>query len=166
MGARRAGRQPRGIKPGELTLDGPTLANIFLGEIKNWNDPAITKLNPGVKLPTHRDRRRAPLGRFGHHLHLHQLPVQGQRRMEVQGRRRTPRSNGRSASAPRATKALPTTSAQTKGSIGYVEYAYAKQNKLTYAKMINQDGKTVAPTVEAFQAAAAGADWAQRPAST
>ena len=48
---------------------------------------------------------------------------------------------------------------QTKGSIGYVEYAYAKQNKLTYTKMINKDGKTVAPTAAAFAAAAANADW-------
>ena len=53
--------------------------------------------------------------------------------------------------------------AKTKGSIGYVEYAYAKQNKLTYTKMINKDGKTVAPTAEAFQAAAASADWANAP---
>jgi phosphate transport system substrate-binding protein len=53
--------------------------------------------------------------------------------------------------------------AQTKGSIGYVEYAYALQNKLTYTKMVNKDGKTVAPTSEAFQAAAAGADWKSKP---
>ena len=53
--------------------------------------------------------------------------------------------------------------AQTKGSIGYVEYAYAKQNKLTYTKMVNKDGKTVAPTAEAFQAAAANADWEVAP---
>ena len=53
--------------------------------------------------------------------------------------------------------------ANTKGSIGYVEYAYAKQNKLTYTKMVNKDGKTVAPTAEAFQAAAANADWNSQP---
>jgi phosphate transport system substrate-binding protein len=53
--------------------------------------------------------------------------------------------------------------AQTKGSIGYVEYAYAKQNKLTYTKMVNKDGKTVAPTSEAFQAAAANANWKSQP---
>ena len=70
--------------------------------------------------------------------------------------------SGRPASAPRATRASPTTSRSTKGSIGYVEYAYAQQNKLTYTKMINKDGKTVAPTAEAFQAAAANADWDSR----
>ena len=91
----------------------------------------------------HRDRRRAPLRRFGHHLHLDQLSVQGQPGLESKGRLRIPRSNGRSASAPRAVKAFPTTQAQTVGSLGYVEYAYAKQNNLTYAKMINTAGKTV-----------------------
>ena len=60
-------------------------------------------------------------------------------------------------------KASPTTSRNTKGSIGYVEYAYAKQNKLTYTKMINKDGKAVAPTAEAFQAAAANANWKSQP---
>ena len=55
------------------------------------------------------------------------------------------------------------TVAHTKGAIGYVEYAYAKQNKMTYAKMLNKDGKTVAPTAETFQAAAANADWAHAP---
>ena len=83
--------------------------------------------------------------------------------LEVQGRRQHRRCSGRSASAPRATKASPTTSAKTKGSIGYVEYAYAKQNKLTHTKMINKDGKAVAPTAEAFQAAAANADWKSQP---
>ena len=53
--------------------------------------------------------------------------------------------------------------ATTKGAIGYVEYAYAKQNKLTFADMINKAGKTVAPTIDAFQAAAANADWANAP---
>ena len=152
-----------GIKPGELTLDGPTLAKIFLGEIKTWNDPAIEKLNPSVKLPAQADRRRAPFRRLGHDLHLHRLSVEGQRRLEVARSAPTPRWNGRSASAPRATKASPTTSAQTKGSIGYVEYAYAKQNKLTITKMINKDGKTVAPTAEVLQAAAANADWEGTP---
>ncbi len=58
-----------GIKPGEVTLDGPTIANIYLGEITKWNDPAISKLNPGVKLPAHGDCRRPSLGRIGHDLH-------------------------------------------------------------------------------------------------
>ena len=152
-----------GIKPGELVIDGPTLAKIFMGEIKNWDDAAIKKLNPKRQAAEAGDRRRASLGRFGHHLQLHLLSGGRQRRLEVEGRLPRPRCNGRSASAPRATKASPTTSRNTKGSVGYVEYAYALQNKLTYTKMVNKAGKTVAPTSEAFQAAAANADWKSKP---
>ena len=65
--------------------------------------------------------------------------------------------------AAKGNEGVANTVANTKGSIGYVEYAYAKQNKMTYAKMVNHDGKTVAPTMEAFQAAAANADWANAP---
>ncbi len=148
-----------GIKPGELVIDGPTLAKIFLGEIKNWDDAGAQEAQPERQAAEPGDRRRASLGRLGHHLQLRLLPGRRQRRTGSRRSASTPRCNGRSASAPRATKASPTTSANTKGSIGYVEYAYAKQNKLTYTKMVNKAGKTVAPTSEAFQAAAANADW-------
>ena len=70
---------------------------------------------------------------------------------------------GQAASAPRATTASPTTSRRRKGAIGYVEFAYAEQNKLTYADMANKAGKIVSPTMDAFQAAAANADWAHAP---
>ena len=62
-----------GVKPGELVLDGPTLAKIFLGEIKNWDDPAIKKLNPERQAAEPGDRRRPPLGRLRHDLQLHRL---------------------------------------------------------------------------------------------
>ena len=75
-----------GIKSGDLTLDGPTLGKIFLGEIKTWDDPAIAKLNPKRQAAEAGDRRRASLGRIGHHLHLHQLSVEGERGLEVEGR--------------------------------------------------------------------------------
>ena len=90
------------------------------------------------------DRRRPSLGRFGHDLHLHQLSVQGQRRNGSPTSAPAPPSNGRSASAPRATKASPNNVTQTKGAIGYVEYAYALQNKMASVDMINADGKRVA----------------------
>ena len=77
------------------------------------------------------DRRRAPLGRLGHHLHLHQLSVARSARTGSPRSAPTPPSSGRPASAPRATKASPTTSRRPRASIGYVEYAYAKQNKMT-----------------------------------
>ena len=76
-----------GIKPGELTLDGPTVAKIYLGEIKKWDDPAIAKLNPGAKLPKPGDRAGAPLRRLGHDLQLRLLSGRDQPRVEGQGRR-------------------------------------------------------------------------------
>ena len=148
-----------------LPSTGPTLAKIFLGEIKTWDDAAIEKLNPTVKLPSaaiavvHRSDGSGTTFNFTDYL------VEGQRRIGNQRLARTHRSNGRPASAPRATKASPANVQQTKNSIGYVESAYAKQNKLTTTKMVNKDGKTVKPTVAAVQAAAANADWAHAPAS-
>ena len=76
----------KGIPAGKLVLDGPTLANIFLGKITKWNDPAIAKLNPGMKLPSAIDHRGASFGRFRHHLQLHPLPEPGQPGVEVAGR--------------------------------------------------------------------------------
>ena len=99
-----------GVKPGELVLDGPTLAKIYLGKITKWNDPAIKKLNPKLKLPDLGDRRRPPRRRFGHDLQLHQLSRRRSRRTGSPRSARRPRSNGRSASAPRATTASPTMS--------------------------------------------------------
>ena len=133
-----------GIKPGEIVLDGTTLADIYLGKITKWNDPAIAALNPASSCPTG-DRRRPPFGRLGHDLQLHQLSRRRQPGLEAKGRRGRRRSNGRSASAPRATRASPATSRRPSGSIGYVEYAYALQNKLTYTDMMNKAGKMVAP---------------------
>ena len=98
-----------GVKPGELKLTGAVLADIYLGKITKWNDAAIAKLNPGVKLPDSDDHRRAPLGRLGHDLHLHQLPVEGEPRMEAEGRRRhVGRLAGRRRAA-RATRVSPRT---------------------------------------------------------
>ena len=67
-----------GVKPGELVLDGPTLAKIFMGKITKWDDPAIAKLNAKVEAALHRDRRRPPLRRIGHDFQLHLLSVGGQ----------------------------------------------------------------------------------------
>ena len=75
-----------GIKSGDLTIDGPTLAKIYLGEIKKWDDPAIKKLNPNVKLPSQAIALVHRVGRFRHHLRLHQLSVEGEPGLEVEGR--------------------------------------------------------------------------------
>ena len=99
----------QGIKPGQLTLDGETVAGIFLGEITQWDDPKIKALNPGVNLPSkaiavvHRSDGSGTTFLFTNYL------SQRQRRLVEQGRRQHARSNGRSASAPRAMKASPAT---------------------------------------------------------
>ena len=98
-----------GIKPGDLVIDGPTLADIYLGKIKKWDDAGDQEAQPGRESAVDRDRRGASLGRLGHDLQLHLLPRRGQPRLEAARSAPTPRSNGRPASAPRATRASPTT---------------------------------------------------------
>jgi len=151
-----------GVKPGELVIDGPTLAKIFLGEIKTWDDPALKKLNPQAKLPSqpialvHRSDGSGTTFNFTYYL------------SDVSPEWKTKVGTNASVEWPagigaKGNEGVANNVAQTKGSIGYVEYAYAVQNKLTHTKMVNKDGKTVAPTIEAFQAAAAGADWNSQP---
>ena len=136
-----------GIKPGELMLDGPTLAKIFLGEIKTWNDPAIQKLNPSAKLPAqpivvvHRSDGSGTTFLFTDYL----SKVSADWKTKVGANTAVEWPVGIGA---KGNEGVANNVAQTKGSIGYVEYAYAKQNKLTYTKMVNKDGKTVAPTAE------------------
>ena len=151
------------MKPGDVTLDGPTLAKIFLGEIKTWNDPAIAKLNPSRQAAGAGDRRRAPFRRLGHDLHLDRLPVARSARNGRPRSASTPSVEWPVGIGAKGNEGVANNVGQTKGAIGYVEYAYAKQNKLNYAKMVNKDGKTVAPTSESFQAAAAYADWTGTP---
>jgi phosphate transport system substrate-binding protein len=147
-----------GIKSGDLVIDGPTLARIFLGEIKTWNDPAIAKLNPSAKLPSqpiavvHRSDGSGTTYNFAYYL----AEVSPEWKSKVGFNTSVEWPVGIGA---KGNEGVANNVAQTKGSIGYVEYAYAKQNKLTDTKMINKDGKTVAPTSATFQAAAANADW-------
>ena len=151
-----------GVKPGDLTLDGPTLAKIFLSEIKNWNDPAIQKLNPNAKLPNqaiaivHRSDGSGTTYNFAYY--LAEVSPDWKSKVGVNTSVQWPSGIG-----AKGNEGVANNVANTKGSIGYVEYAYAKQNNLTVTKMVNKDGKTVAPTSEAFQAAAANADWKSQP---
>ena len=130
-----------GIKPGELVLDGPTLAKIFLGEIKKWDDPAIAKLNPSAKLPTqaiavvHRSDGSGTTFNFTYY--LAEVSPDWKTKVGVNTAVQWPVGIG-----AKGNEGVANNVAQTKGSIGYVEYAYAKQNKLTYTKMVNKDGKT------------------------
>ncbi|GIK79635.1 MAG: phosphate ABC transporter substrate-binding protein PstS [Pseudorhodoplanes sp.] len=151
-----------GIKPGELVLDGPTLAKIFLGEIKTWDDAAIKKLNPGVKLPSqaiaivHRSDGSGTTYNFAYY--LAEVSADWKSKVGVNTSLQWPAGIG-----AKGNEGVANNVANTKGSIGYVEYAYAKQNKLSHTNMINKAGKNIAPNSETFQAAAANADWKSQP---
>ena len=151
-----------GIKPGELTLDGPTMAKIFLTEIKRWDDPAIAKLNPGVTLPkqaiavVHRSDGSGTTYNFTYY--LSEVSPEWKSKVGTNTAVQWPAGIG-----AKGNEGVANNVAQTKGSIGYVEYAYAKQNKLTHTKMVNKAGKTVEPSSASFQAAAANADWNSQP---
>ena len=147
-----------GVKPGELVLDGPTIAQIYLGKINNWNDPAINKLNPNLNLPNlaianiHRADGSGTTFNFTYYLN----EVSPEWKDKVGSATTVEWPGGIGA---KGNDGVANNVATTKGAIGYVEYAYADQNKLTFASMVNKAGKTVAPTMETFQAAAANADW-------
>jgi phosphate transport system substrate-binding protein len=151
-----------GVTPGELVLDGATLAKIFLGEISKWDDAAIKQLNPNAKLPAqaiavvHRSDGSGTTYNFAYY--LAEVSPDWKSKVGVNTALQWPVGIG-----AKGNEGVSNNVAQTKGAIGYVEYAYAKQNKLTFTKMVNKDGKVVAPTSEAFQAAAANADWKSQP---
>ena len=151
-----------GVKPGDLVIDGKTLANIYLGAITNWNDAAIKALNPKLTLP---DLAIAVIHRadgsgttFNFTDYLSKASPDWESKIGEATSVEWPTGIG-----AKGNDGVANNVAGTKGAIGYVEYAYAKQNKLTYADMVNKDGKTVAPNVDSFQAAAANADWAHAP---
>ena len=149
-----------GVKSGEVTLDGATLANIFLGGVKSWDDAAIAKLNPGVKLPAQPIavvRRSDGSGTtFNFTDYLGKVSADWKNKVGVGPAVEWPVGIG-----AKGNEGVANNVANTKGAIGYVEYAYAKQNNLTFARLVNKDGKTVAPEMASFQAAAANADWAK-----
>ncbi len=151
-----------GIKPGAVKLSGSVLAEIYLGQIKKWSDPAIAKLNPGVALPSmaitvvHRADGSGTTWIFTNYL------------SKVSPTWASKVGNDKAVQWPagvggKGNEGVASYSSRIKGAIGYVEYAYALQNKMTYVLLENQAGKFVAPTSEAFQAAAANADWAHAP---
>ena len=151
-----------GVKPGEMVFDGETLANIYLGKITKWDDAAIKKLNPNVKLPSEAItvvRRSDGSGTtFNFTNYLSKASADWKSKVGEGTAVEWPVGVG-----AKGNEGVSGNISQTKNSIGYVEYAYAKQNKLTYAGLVNKAGKPVQPTVEAFQAAAANADWAKAP---
>jgi len=150
------------MKADELTLDGKTLADIFLGKIKTWDDPAIAKLNPGVKLPStaiavvHRADGSGTT--FNYTDYLSKASADWKDKVGSATAVDWPTGIG-----AKGNDGVANNVAGTEGAIGYVEYAFAKQNKLAWVDMINKAGKKVAPTMDAFQAAASNADWEKAP---
>jgi len=151
-----------GVKPGDIMLDGQTLADIFQAKITKWDDPAIKKLNPNVNLPSaaisvvHRSDASGTSFNFTDYL------------AKVSADWKSKIGSGTAVEWPagvgaKGNEGVSANVGQTKNSIGYVEYAYAKQNKLTYTGLVNKAGKSVQPTNEGFQAAASNADWAHAP---
>jgi phosphate transport system substrate-binding protein len=147
-----------GIKPNDLTLDGKTLAGIFLGDIKTWDDAAIKKLNPGVKLPSdaivvvHRSDGSGTTFNFTDYL----SKVSADWKSKVGSATSVEWPAGIGA---KGNEGVANNVQQAKNSIGYVETAYATQNKLTTTKMMNKDGSAVEANGASVQAAAANADW-------
>ncbi|MCB1188748.1 phosphate ABC transporter substrate-binding protein PstS, partial [bacterium] len=151
-----------GVKSGDLVLDGPTLARIYLGEIKTWDDAAIRKLNPEAKLPSqaialvHRSDGSGTTFIFTNYL----SKVSADWKSKVGNSTAVEWPAGIGA---KGNEGVANNVKQTRGSIGYVETAYAKQNKLTTTRLVNKSGKPVAASPETIAAAAAGADWAHAP---
>jgi len=149
-----------GIKPGELKLSGQALADIYLRQIKKWDDPAIVKLNPGLKLPStaitvvHRSDGSGTTWIFTNYL----SKVSPTWASKVGNDKAVAWPNGEVGG--KGNEGVASFADRIKGAIGYVEYAYALQNKMTYVLLQNRAGKFVAPSSESFQAAAANADWA------
>ena len=151
-----------GVQAGDLTLDGAALAKIFLGEIKSWNDPAIQRLNPKLKLPpqaiavVHRSDGSATTYFLTHYL----SKVSPNWRSKV-GNNTT--VEWRAGIGAKDNEGVANAVAQTKGSIGYAEYAYARHHKLTFTKLVNKDGMAVVPNTASFAAAANNANWEATP---
>ena len=153
-----------GVAPGQMKLTGQALADIYLGKIAKWNDPALVSLNPGVKLPNqpitvvHRADGSGTTFIFTNYLS----------KMSAEWKDKV--GNNASVSWPAPTSSggkgnegVASFVQRIKGAIGYVEYAYAKQNKMAYTLLQNKEGAFVAPNDKTFQSAAAGADWKNAP---
>ena len=149
-----------GITPGQLKLSGEVIANIYLGKITAWNDPAIAKLNDGVKLPetkisvVHRSDGSGTTFNFADY--LSKVSPEWKEKVGADTSISWPTGIG-----GKGNEGVAAYVNQIKGSIGYVEYAYVLQNKMTYALVQNAAGKFVKPDNKSFQAAAASADWSK-----
>jgi phosphate transport system substrate-binding protein len=148
-----------GLAAGKLRLTGPLLADIYQGKVKNWNDPAIVKVNPGVSLPSaaiatvHRSDGSGTTFNFTHYL------------SQVSPSWKSGPGEGKTVAwtggvGGKGNEGVAAYVKQLPNSIGYVEYAYVMQNGMTYALLQNAGGQFVAPSADSFAAAASTADWA------
>ncbi len=153
----------KGIQPGRLKLTPDLLAGLYLGKITKWNDPAIAAINPGVKLPAtdvsvvHRSDGSGTTFIWSNYL------------SKVSPEWKSKVGEGTSVNWPvgvggKGNEGVAQYVQRIDGAIGYVEYAYVLQNRMTYALVRNREGSFVAPSAKAFQAAAAGANWDAAPA--
>ena len=149
-----------GVKPGELVLDGKTLADIFLGKIAKWDDAAIKALNPDVKLPSTAIsvvyRADSSGTTFNFTDYLSKVSPEWKEKVGSNTAVEWPVGFGAKGS-----EGVSTTVNQTAGSISYVEYSYVVANHIGFAKMKNSAGKVIEPSLETFKAAASNADWAK-----
>jgi phosphate transport system substrate-binding protein len=148
----------KGVEPGRLKLTGPVLADIFLGAIVKWNDKRIADLNAGLALPNqaiavvHRSDGSGTTYNFADY--LAKVSSDWQSKVGVNTALEWPAGLG-----GKGNEGVAALTGRTGGAIGYVEYAYARQTKMTYTQLANKEGAFVTPTVAAFQAAAEHADW-------
>ena len=150
----------KGIAPGQIKMSGQVLGDIYLGKITRWNDAALTALNPGVPLP---DAAIAPVRRadgsgtsFIFTNYLSKVNPEWQAKVGEGTAVNWPTGAG-----GKGNEGVAAFVGRLPNSIGYVEYAYVKQNKMTYVQLQNAAGSFVSPDDTAFKAAAAGADWAK-----
>jgi phosphate transport system substrate-binding protein len=153
-----------GIDAGKLKLDGATLAAIFMGKVSKWDDAAIKKLNPGLKLPSqaitvaHRTDGSGTTFIFTSYLAM--VSPEWKEKVGAGKAVKWPAPN---SIGGKGNEGVAGQVKAVNGAIGYVEYAYAFQNKIPFALLKNKAGKFVAPSIESFQAAAANADWTKAP---
>ena len=152
----------QGVAPGQLKLNNDVLSDIFRGKVTKWNDPAIASVNPGLKLPdtaitlVYRSDSSGTTAVFTDFLSQVSPPFKG-----VVGSGKT--VNWPSGVGGKGNAGVAANVTKIDGAVGYVEYAYAKQNKMIYVSLINRDGKAVKPSAESFVAAAAKANWTGTP---
>ena len=150
----------KGIAAGQLHLDGATVASIYMGDIAKWDDPRIKRLNPQLALP---GTAIAPVYRsdgsgtnFLFSDYLSKSSPKFSSSIGANSSVQWPTGIG-----AKGNEGIANMTTQTDGAIGYVEYAYAKQNKMAYVQLTNKAGSVVSPSADSFQAAAANADWAK-----